>query len=571
MSQDSDSQHTQATPHPVRDARSATEMSVKELKALQPIPGGVNVSIEPAGKQPTDQRPVLEETKPVILPAGKPPKALPPVTDPRAAIEPVVEQPNARSSVAEPKMAIEPAGKPPKALPPVTDPRVAIEPVVDEPKALKPVLEDPRPAIELVGKELTALLAELADGERNPQTRLDLKPVLSRALKVTEEMPQLRQAREGRLLSEAQRQEALSALRPQLTISSGVGQRDVNQGSVAYSGIGKQTTITGRQLIYDFGAASGGLKAAEKRMSASDLRVELSRSEICLRALDAFYETQRALLQVRLSRENLQARRSFVTYIRKRTELGASSKADVVRAEARVAEGLDQLATAMQRLSNVQATFRQFYGEEAVAYVLPAEPTLDDIDLQSLPEMLREHPQLREAELLIEASTRERDAARARLLGSVYFEVTRSETADPSRPISTSNSAMLMLRSDIYDGGGQQARVAQSDAKLAQARSDMERIRLDLERQLREAYADHQGQIAAVSARLLVFRASEDTYAIAKDLYAFSRSSLFEVFKAQEELYVVGQRLIDSMIDRAKSKFKLLHASNRLVKFATEY
>jgi len=240
--------------------------------------------------------------------------------------------------------------------------------------------EDARPAIELIGKELTALLGELADAELNPSMKLDLKPVLARALRVTDTLPQLKQAREYRLLAEAQRREALSALLPQLSFSYGQGQRDVSMNGLTYSGIGSQQTLTGKQLVYDFGATPGALSAADSRMEASDFKMEITRSEVLLRALDAFYETQRALLQVRLSRENLQARRSFVTYIRERAELGASSKADIVRAEARVAEGLDQLAASLQKLALSQAAYRQFYGEEAQPYVLPTEPAPEDID-----------------------------------------------------------------------------------------------------------------------------------------------------------------------------------------------
>ena len=63
---------------------------------------------------------------------------------------------------------------------------------------------------------------------------------------------------------------------------------------------------------------------------------------------------------------------------------------------------------------------------------------------------------------------------------------------------------------------------------------------------------------------MLVFKGAEDSYAISKDLYAFSRSSLFEVLKSQEDLYNAGQRLIDSIINRAMAKYKLLHAAQRL-------
>lgn len=90
-------------------------------------------------------------------------------------------------------------------------------------------------------------------------------------------------------------------------------------------------------------------------------------------------------------------------------------------------------------------------------------------------------------------------------------------------------------------------------------------MKQDLIRNLRDSYSDYNGQVAAVSARMLVFKGAEDSYGISKDLYAFSRSSLFEVLKSQEDLFNAGQRLIDSVINRAVARYKLLHAGQMLM------
>jgi adhesin transport system outer membrane protein len=127
-----------------------------------------------------------------------------------------------------------------------------------------------------------------------------------------------------------------------------------------------------------------------------------------------------------------------------------------------------------------------------------------------------------------------------------------------------------MFRSELYAGGAQSARVEQAVAKVEQAEFEVERVKQDLLRSMREAYADYNGQVAGVAARMLVFKGAEDSYAIAKDLYAFSRSSLFEVLKSQEDLFNAGQRLIDSVVNRAEAKYKLLHAAQVLISRVNE-
>ena len=123
---------------------------------------------------------------------------------------------------------------------------------------------------------------------------------------------------------------------------------------------------------------------------------------------------------------------------------------------------------------------------------------------------------------------------------------------------------MVFFRSDLYTGGAATARVEQAKSKALQAEFEYEKTQQDLLRGIREALSEYNGHVAAVGARMLVYKGAEDSYGISKDLYAFSRSSLFEVLKSQEDLFNSGQRLIDSIISRAISRYKLMHAAQLL-------
>jgi adhesin transport system outer membrane protein len=255
-----------------------------------------------------------------------------------------------------------------------------------------------------------------------------------------------------------------------------------------------------------------------------------------------------------------------VNFIRERAELGASSSADVIRAESRVAEALDALSSSLQTLSQAQASYRQFYNQEAEPYILPKEIPIEGIDFLALEQMIDTHPLKLEAELNLEAARNDLSAAKARFVGGVYLEVSRGESRSPGdSQFKADNTAMVMFRGEIFSGGAGYARIQQAIARVEQAELELERVRQDLLRNLRDAYSDYNGQVAAVSARMLVFKGAEDSYAISKDLYAFSRSSLFEVLKSQEDLFNAGQRLIDSVVNRAVARYKLLNAGQLLM------
>jgi adhesin transport system outer membrane protein len=431
-------------------------------------------------------------------------------------------------------------------------------------------------AIELIGRDLVLLLNKLNEGERDPTKRLALAPVLKKATKAVNDSPVFKLALANQKIADARRTEALAGFLPQVNSGLGSGRRDYDVASstgayTRYSGDFSQRTLSAKQLLFDFGGVWSTMTAAQKRQAATEFKSETQKSEVFLQALKVFYETQRGLLQVRLARENLQARRSFVTFIRERSELGASSSADVIRAEARVAEALDALSNALQTLSQAQASYRQLYNQEAEPYILPKEISLEGLDILNLESYVDSHPMKIEAELNLEAARDDLKTDKARFIGGFYFEINRSETKSPGdSEFKADNTAMVMFRSELYTGGAQSARIQQSIVRVEQAELELQRIRQDLTRNLRDAYSDYNGQVAAVSARMLVFKGAEDSYAISKDLYAFSRSSLFEVLKSQEDLYNAGQKLIDSVINRAVAGYKLLHAANKLMSRADQ-
>ncbi len=426
-------------------------------------------------------------------------------------------------------------------------------------------------AIELIGRDLVMLLNQLTEGEKDPTKRLPLAPVIAKANTAVNESPVFKLALSNQKIADAQRMEAMAGLLPQVSYGSGTGKRDYdvaasNGGLTNYSGEFKQRTLTAKQMLFDFGGVWYNMSAAQKRQAASEMKADAQRSEVLLQAVRVFYETQRGLLQVRLARENLQARRAFVSFIRERAELGASSSADVIRAESRVAEALDALSSSLQALSQAQASYRQFYNQEAEPYILPKEISMEGLDFVALEVFVDTHPMKLEAELNLEAARADLSASKARFVGGVYFEVSRGETRSPGESqFKTDNTAMVVFRSELFSGGAQYAKVQQAVARVEQAELELERVKQDLIRNLRDSYSDYNGQVAAVSARMLVFKGAEDSYGISKDLYAFSRSSLFEVLKSQEDLFNAGQRLIDSVINRAVARYKLLHAGQMLM------
>ena len=175
-------------------------------------------------------------------------------------------------------------------------------------------------------------------------------------------------------------------------------------------------------MLYDFGANDLQKRTAQYDILAVDSQIKNIQSELLLEALEAFYEVQRSLLQSRLARENLQARKTFVNFIRERNSLGASSSADVVRAESRVAEALDLLSSSLRTLSEAQARYRQYYNSEAEPYILPTEINVEDLELFDVDKYAIQHPLFIEAEFQIESILSQIETLKAQKYGQIVAQ-----------------------------------------------------------------------------------------------------------------------------------------------------
>ena len=362
-----------------------------------------------------------------------------------------------------------------------------------------------------------------------------------------------------------------TAFNPTVTADGGVGRRTFssntsNGSTVRTTGNFIEQSITTSKMLFDFGATDAQKQAAQYNILAVDSKIESTKSELLLEAIIAFYEVQRNLLQSRLARENLQARKTFVNFIRERNTLGASSSADVVRAESRVAEALDLLSSALRALSEAQARYRQYYNSEAEPYILPREINVEDLELFEVEKYALQNPSFIEAEYQIKVIMAQIDTLKAQKYGRVVVQGTLSNSRSPGQNnFNDDISVGLNFQTELYSGGVEESKLEQAQARLLQAELSRDSIRVGIIKELREKFATYEGELSAVDARLLVLDGSKETYSITKELYAFSRISLFEVLSSQEELFNSGRQLIDSIVDRAIAKYRLSHATQTLV------
>ena len=206
-----------------------------------------------------------------------------------------------------------------------------------------------------------------------------------------------------------------------------------------------------------------------------------------------------------------------------------------------------------------------YYSEEATPYALPREIPVIDIDLLYLDDYLAKNPAIIKADNEVRAARHSLDAVTKSEMGVLSIEGSFGYTKNPgSNNFLNDRKIGLTFSRQLYSGGASEARVDQAKASLEQAKLSSQKVRIEVSREIRDAFANYQGNVAAVDSRMLVFNGAKDSYSITKELYSFSRISLFEVLSAQEQLFNSGRQLIDSIVDRAISKYQLLRITYEL-------
>jgi adhesin transport system outer membrane protein len=331
-------------------------------------------------------------------------------------------------------------------------------------------------------------------------------------------------------------------------------------------------TVTVRQLLYDFGASESAIAGSSARDEQAFFRLQLTRSEVALRAVLAFHDLVRAVRQLELARRNEQARVSIVDLVKQRYDLGGGTLSDVVRAQSRLAEATSLIASAQQKVAAAQVAYRDVFNQapppSSQAGQFAFAVTLEDDFRVQLAQSGLETWRVRIAQSARQAAQADLQNAKGRALPAVNLELTNSrrDLMGGGSP-GTDRSIMLVARQSLFSGWADTARVDQAVQKLRQSEEELESARRESSRTLDQALLEAQSITDLVKTRAVAARLAADSLRMIREQYAYRRGTLLDLLTAQEALYSAGRDFIDVQVDEAVARFRVLHAASLLNRF----
>lgn len=334
--------------------------------------------------------------------------------------------------------------------------------------------------------------------------------------------------------------------------------------SSASDGRTNTQSVTATKILSDFGSLDDAIQQVEADASATRFDIEVMRSEALLEMVLATLALHTSEQKLVLARSFFDTRLKFQDFIVEKKELGVSSDADVIRAQAKTYEAQAALPAAYQTLQDTKDVFAEIYGFEAPAAVDFAIPGFDPFNAK-LSKLVAEHPVVGRAEAQLQVANYQLTSFNAGDNGSFNLQIVGSRGKVPSADTESRLDVKVIYERTLGDGGSRDAQKRLYRASISEYEQSLELTRRDVTRSIQSARNALVAAEAELAAQLETLKSVQKANQATKELFVFNRASLTDVFQIQEEYVSAAQAVVDSKAAVKRRYYELLHESHLLL------
>lgn len=486
----------------------------------------------------------LALAQPAGLPAAE--SAAPAVVEPAPAVPALPATTEiAPAPVAAPP--IEPPGTPAQPTPP-------LQPQVSGATLPPPIVLPPPPCVTVPARQLTA--EDLATIALSHQSLLDVARAQDRA-------------------AAARVQQARAPLGPQVKVTAGYsrsalpsGVTSTGGGTTGGGGFGQggglQVAAAATQLLYDGGHTRAGVSEAKAKECAARINVDQARADTVFVVKLSYYTYLQNLRLVEVSGANVGDQQAHLALAQARLTSGLGLPADVVRAQAAVADAIYQLTSAQVTAKISQVTLATQAGIDPRT-PLPidtgseAPVALDDLNalVQSA---LENRPEAKQLRADLQAAQYALVVARTNNKPSVSATAGLAGTTS-----SVANRAVTMLLGvsaqwEVFDSGLTSGLVKEAQANLeatqAQLVGESETIVSDVS----QAYLTAIGAQQKVTTAQAEVANARESLRLADGRYRAGAGIFLDVLDAQSAVVTANTNLVNAQAAVDQTIVTLVHA-----------
>ncbi len=326
-------------------------------------------------------------------------------------------------------------------------------------------------------------------------------------------------------------------------------------------------SVTGTQLLTDFGATRHRVKSATARASASEEEARLAAEQVTLTAIAAWDDLAMAQTLVALGDAFVERHRKILSDTQIRFDQGVGPKSDVARVEAYLANIEGQVARFRRDLASAHARYRESFGT-APPDVIARAPVLNS-QASTLEEArglaLKNNPVAARATKITDSADEDYAAAKADRLPRLSLQVDATRYDAFSSNADYDVRGRIVSRYPIFSGGLRSARSAQALQRLKSAEQAEARTQAELDRDVTIAFEDVTALAEQRDTLKRSYEANSRALGFFVEQFKVARGTLLDLLQAEQDAFEAEVAYVRGQTEYTYSKNMLLTRTGELL------
>lgn len=326
--------------------------------------------------------------------------------------------------------------------------------------------------------------------------------------------------------------------------------------------------LSASQLIFDGGATFQRIKSARARHSEFQNALSTRINDLAFEALSAYHDLLTHQALAALSDAIVRRHQSILEDVKERERLGAGSRADVTRANARLAAARARASEIRESAGLAEIRYADFFKEPPGALSRPSIIALAvDSRAEAVAAAMQHNPELDVVAARATASTAEYKAAKGERLPEVRVSVDAVKYDVFNGGDDYDVRAGLDVQYNIFSGGLRSANIAEAGSRARQARFNEEQVRQEIARDAAFAFERSHGAGARLDALKDAVIAHDQTRELVLERYRVSRGDLIDVLQAENDYFEAAVAYVTGLANRDLATYALMEHTGDLIRF----
>jgi outer membrane protein len=330
-----------------------------------------------------------------------------------------------------------------------------------------------------------------------------------------------------------------------------------------------QSVLSVDQTLYDAGQTRNAIKSADLSQQLTGEEQRRTRMQVIAAVVKAYYGAVLAAESLKTAEQALRSAEADLKRAESVRMAGMSTDVDVLSIRVHLAAVTEQHIQKAADLDVAKSALN-----DALGLPLDARHTLTtalnpmdlpDLELTSLERASSARPEARETHLATAMAKTQSDSARGALLPQVGFHA--AFEADRQQFINKGGAnwlASISLRWNLFNGGGDKARIEETSHWLDRAHADEQRVDSAVRLEVRRAWADLRAAGQRIEVAKAALAEADESLRIIQNRYEAGMSNVTDLLRNETAVLESRTRYLSAVHDQRITATMLELAAGRL-------